>query len=89
MTPFQAIKATIHMLLAKARGPIQERELAPVPSRARHQRSGATRSGRGHLQMTQTGGRESDSPVQHESFIQRVWKAVIAWVTPPDTGTKR
>ena len=38
MTPFQAIKATFYMLLAKAREPIQERELAPAPAGAGRQR---------------------------------------------------
>jgi len=89
MTPFQAIRATTYMLLAKAREPIQERELVPAPSRARQQRSPAAQSGQGHLQMTQTRRRKSDFPVQHdESFIQRTWKAVVAWVAGSDAGTK-
>ena len=51
MTPFQAIKATFYMLLAKAREPIQEREIAPAPAGVGHQPSGTTRVevvGHGH-----------------------------------------
>jgi hypothetical protein len=88
MTPFQAIKATFYMLLAKAREPIQERELAPAPMGSRRQPSGATRPVKGHLKMTQTGRRKTDSPFQHQSFTQRIWTAVAKWATRPNTGAK-
>jgi hypothetical protein len=77
MTPFQAIKATFYILLAKAREPIQERDLAPAPAGARHQRSRDTRPRKGRLKMTQTGRRRTDSPIQHQSFTQRIWTAVV------------
>ncbi len=32
MTPFQAIKATFYMLLAKAREPIEERDVNEAPA---------------------------------------------------------
>jgi len=88
MTPFQAIKATFYMLLAKAREPIQERALVPAPTGAPHQPSGTTRQGNGHLKVTQTGRRKTDSPSQHRSITQRIWTAVVTWVTRPNTGTK-
>ena len=89
MTPFQAIKATFYMLLAKAREPIEERELAPVPSGARHQPSATTRPGDGQLRMTQTGRRKTDSPFQQDSVIARSWKALVAWIAQPHTDAKR
>jgi hypothetical protein len=49
MTPFQAIKATFSMWLAKAREPIEHRELAPVSTGARLSPSGSTRPGKGHV----------------------------------------
>jgi hypothetical protein len=49
MTPFQAIKATFYILLAKAREPIEERDPAPAPAGARHQPSRETRPGKGRL----------------------------------------
>jgi hypothetical protein len=88
MTPFQAIRVSFSMWLARAREPIQERELAPVATSARHQPSGSTRPGNGHLKMAQTGRRKTDSPFRHESFIQRIWKAIVAWTTAPHTGAK-
>ena len=63
MTPFQAIKATFYMLLAKAREPIQERDLAPAPAGVSHLPSGTTRPAESHLTMTQTGRRKNDSPL--------------------------
>jgi hypothetical protein len=60
MTPFQAIKATFSMLLAKAREPIEKRELTPAPAGARHQPSG-THPGTGQLKMAQTGRRKTDA----------------------------
>lgn len=89
MTPFQAIKATFYMLLAKAREPIQQRELAPVPTSTRHHRSGTTRPDKGQLKMAQTGRRKTDSPFQHDSIIQRSWKAMVAWIAQPHRGTKQ
>ena len=88
MTPFQAIKATFYMLLAKAREPIEERALAPAATGARRQPSGATRPGKGHLKMTQTGRRKTDSPFQHQSFTRRIWTAVVRWATRPNSGAK-
>jgi len=89
MTPFQAIKATFYMLLAKAREPIEERELAPASSGARHRPATTARSGESHLKMAQTGRRKTDSPFHHDSMIQRSWKALVAWIAQPHTGTKR
>jgi hypothetical protein len=89
MTPFQAIKATFYMLLAKAREPIEDRELTPAPAGARHQPSGTTRPGNGQVKMAQTGRRKTDSPFQHDSVIERTWKALIAWIAQPHTGAKR
>ena len=92
MTPFQAIKATLYMLLAKAREPIQERELAPAPAGPRHRPSGTTRPAKGHLKMTQTGRRRTDSPFQRQSFSQRVRTALVKWATgqtPARTCTPR
>ena len=44
MTAFQAIRATIDMLLARARQPIGSCELIPAPSVARHQHARAEHS---------------------------------------------
>jgi hypothetical protein len=44
MTPFQAIRASFYMLLAKAREPLQERELAPASPGATHRSSTTSRS---------------------------------------------
>ena len=89
MTPFQAIKATFYMLLAKAREPIQERELAAAPTGRGNHPSGATHPRKGHLKMAQTGRRKTDSPFQHDSIIQRSWKAIVAWIAQPHVGAKR
>ena len=89
MTPFQAIKASFYMLLAKAREPIEERELTPAPAGARHQPSGTTRSGKGQLKMAQTGRRRTDSPFHQDSVIQRSWKALVAWIAQPHTDANR
>ena len=89
MTPFQALKASFDMFLAKAREPIQERELAPAPASAAHRPSTTARSSNSQLKMTQTGRRKTDSPFQHDSIIQRSWKAIVAWLAQPHTGTKR
>jgi hypothetical protein len=89
MTPFQAIKATFYMLLAKAREPIEERELTPAPAGARHPSSGTTRPGKGQLKLAQTGRRKTDSPFQQDSVLQRSWKALIVWIAQPHTGAKR
>jgi len=89
MTPFQAIKATFFMLLAKAREPLEERELAPASSGAPHRPATAARAGESHLKMAQTGRRKTDAPFQHDSTIRRRWKALVAWLAQPHTGTKR
>jgi hypothetical protein len=89
MTPFQAFKASFDTWLAKAREPIQERELAPVPSGATPRPSTAARSSNSRLKMTQTGRRKTDSPVQRDSFIQRSWTTIVWWIARPHTGTKR
>lgn len=89
MTPFQAIKATLYMLLAKAREPIQERELAPLSTGPRRHPAGTTHSRKGQLKMAQTGRRKTDSPFQHDSILQRSWKALVAWIAQPHTGAKR
>jgi hypothetical protein len=39
MTPFQALRATFDMLLARARQPIGACEPIPAPSMTRHQRA--------------------------------------------------
>lgn len=57
MTPFQAIKATIDMLLARARQPSGARELIPAPLVARHQRARAERS----TESESAGRRHSDT----------------------------
>jgi hypothetical protein len=84
MTPFQAIRATIYMLLAKARGPIPERELIRAPSRARHQRSRAERANGDHPLGPQPMRRKSD----HPSSFQRIWQTIIASVGHGDAGTQ-
>jgi hypothetical protein len=81
MTAFQAIKATFYMLLAKAREPIEQRELAPVSTGARHRPLGTAGPGKGQLKMTQMRRRKTDSPFQHESSMQRLWKAIIRRVS--------
>jgi hypothetical protein len=86
MTPFQAIKATAYMLLAKAREPIGDSELIPVPSGVGGQRAKAERPS--HLLLAQKSRRRSDSPVQHASLPQRIWRALIAWFTSRRAGTK-
>jgi hypothetical protein len=87
MTPFQAIRATIYMLLAKAREPIGDRELIPAPSGVRHQRSRAERSAQIHVRPAQMGRRQSDSPFHRTSSLQGIWSAVIEWVSGRHTGT--
>jgi hypothetical protein len=86
MTPFQAIKATFYMLLAKAREPIQDRELAPVSTGPRHHRSGPTRPDNDQAETTQTLRRRTDLPLQHDSIIERSWKAMVAWIAQPHGG---
>ena len=81
MTPFQSINATIYMLIAKAREPIQDPGLVPAVSRATRQRSGPERSVPADPPATQMRRRRSDSPFQHESLVHRTWKAVAAWVS--------
>ena len=89
MTPFQALAASFHMLLAKAREPIQERELAPAPTGAAHRPLSTGRSNSRPLKMAQTGRRKTDSLVRHDSVIQRWWKTIVAWIEQPHTGTRR
>ena len=89
MTPFQAIKASFYMLLAKAREPIQERELAPASAGATHRSSATPRSSNSQLTMARTGRRKTDSPSQPDSIIQRSWKAIVAWIAQPHIGRKR
>ena len=89
MTPFQAIRATFYMLLAKAREPIEERELAPAPTGTPHRPSGTTRPGKPQLKMAQTGRRKTDSPFQHDSILRRSWKAILVWIAQSPTGAKR
>lgn len=89
MTPFQAIKASFYMLLAKAREPIQERELAPASADATHRSSTAPRSSNSQVTMARTGRRKTDSPFQHDSIIRRIWKAIVAWIAQPHTDGKR
>jgi hypothetical protein len=62
MTPFQAIRATIDMLLARARQPIGTRESTSAPLIARHQHSQAERSTESPARSAQRGRRWSDSP---------------------------
>ncbi len=89
MTPFQAIRASCYMLLAKAREPIQERELAPASTGATHRSSTTPRSSNNQLKEARTGRRRTDSPFQHDSILERSWKAIVAWIAQPHTGGKR
>jgi hypothetical protein len=87
MTPFQALEATFSMLLAKAREPIEGRELAPAPVGAGHRPSTTARSSKSPLKMAQR-RRKTDWPAQHDSIMQRRWKAVVAWIARLYTGAK-
>ena len=87
MTPFQALEATFSMLLAKAREPIEGRELAPAPVGAGHRPSTTARSSNSPLKMAQR-RRKTDWPAQHDSIMQRRWKAVVAWIAQLHTGAK-
>jgi hypothetical protein len=87
MTPFQALEATFSMLLAKAREPIEGRELAPAPVGAGHRPSTTARSSNSPLKMAQR-RRKTDWPAQHDSIMQRRWKAVVAWIARLYTGAK-
>lgn len=87
MTPFQAREATFSMLLAKAREPIEGRELAPAPVGAGHRPSTTARSSNSPLKMAQR-RRKTDWPAQHDSIMQRRWKAVVAWIAQLHTGAK-
>jgi hypothetical protein len=89
MTPFQAIRATIYMLLAKARAPIGTSELIPAPLVALHQHSRAERPAEHHLRSAPMGRRRSDSPVHRTSSLQRIWRAITAWVAPRHTDGNR
>ena len=89
MTPFQAIKASFYMLLAKAREPIQERELAPASAGAAHRPSTTPQSSNSQLTTARTGRRKTDSPFQHGSVIRQSWKAIVAWIARPHAGRKR
>ena len=92
MTPFQAIRASFFMLLAKAREPIEERELAPARAGMAHGPSTTRPSSNSRLTMAQTGRRKTDSPdspFHHESIMRRSWKAFVAWIAQPHIGTKR
>ena len=81
MTPFQAIKATLYMLLAKAREPIQNDELIPVPTGAPQVGTGPEHARRRPLELTQPRRRKTDWPSQHPSFVERGWRAIVAWVS--------
>ncbi len=87
MTPFQAIRATIYMLLARAREPIGDGESIPTPAGADQQRSKAKPAERGHLRQAQMGRRRSDSPFHRLSSFQLFCGAVTEWVTHRHTGT--
>jgi hypothetical protein len=89
MTSFQAIKATSHVLLAKAREPIEKRELAPSPEEPSPLSSGAPHPRNHALKTAQTGRRKTDSLVQHDSMLQRSWKTLVVWIARSYTGSER
>jgi hypothetical protein len=62
MTPFQAIRATIDMLLARARQPIGTRESTPASLIPRRQHARAERSTESPARSVRMGRRWSDSP---------------------------
>jgi hypothetical protein len=79
MTPFQSLRATIDMLLARAREPVDERKLVPAPSRANTQRTRPARSRPGHLHAMPMRRRHTDWPPEHAPLLQRIWQTVKAW----------
>jgi hypothetical protein len=89
MIPFQAIRATLFMLLARAREPIGAPELVPAPSTERHRHSKAERSADSHVRLGQMGRRRSDSPIHHTSSLHRLRGALTEWVMVRLTGAHR
>ena len=89
MNPFQAIKASFYMLLAEAREPIQEPELAPASAGATRQSSTTPQSSNTQPTTARTGRRRTDSPFHHDSIIRRSWIAIVAWIAQPRTGRKQ
>ena len=89
MTPFHAIKATVDMLLARARQPIDTRELIPAPVIARRQHSRAEPSTESHARPVRRGRRWSDSPVHRPSSLRQFWKAITEWAARRHSDTNR
>jgi hypothetical protein len=88
MTPFQPLSATMYMLLAKAREPVDERALVAAPSRTDTQRTRRELSRPGHLRTMPMRRRCTDWPSEHAPLLQRMWQAVKAWGTRRRAGTR-
>jgi hypothetical protein len=87
MIPFPALTATFYFLRARAREPLEDRELAPAPVGAGQRTSTTARSSNSELKMALR-RRKTDWPAQHDSIMQRRWEAFVAWITRLHTGAK-
>ena len=79
MNPLQAIRATVYMLLARAREPIGEKDLIPAPSRGSRQRPDSGPSAREHPRRSPMTRRRTDLPSQHISALERLRNSVVGW----------
>jgi hypothetical protein len=89
MIAYQAVKATLYMLLAKAREPIGASELVPATSPRRPQQSTGRPSAGAHVRLGQMGRRQTDSPLHRASPPRRLWDVLSAWVVGRVDGAQR
>lgn len=87
MTAFQSLMATVYMLLAKARAPIDDRKLVPAPSRPAAQRPRGELSRPSHLQVVPMRRRRTDWPSEHAPLARRIWQSVRAFGAHDRPGT--
>jgi hypothetical protein len=88
MTAFQSLMATIYMLLAKARAPIDSPQVVPAPSRTDAQRTRRELSKASHLRAMPMRRRRTDWPSEHAPLVQRIWQSVKALGPRDRTGTR-
>jgi hypothetical protein len=88
MTAFQSLMATIYMLLAKAREPLDERKLVQAPSRPDTQRMRRELARPSHLQVMPMRRRRTDWPSEHAPLVRRIWRSVKALGARDHTGTE-
>jgi hypothetical protein len=88
MTAFQSLMATVYMLLAKARAPIDDGKLVPAPSRPAAESPRRELSRPSHLQVVPMRRRRTDWPSERAPLARRIWQSVKAFGGQDRTGTK-